>query len=34
MSISVTGYRYEYDDNTDKGMYLSAGAFRGATATP
>ncbi|MDM8807237.1 outer membrane usher protein, partial [Escherichia coli] len=23
MSISVTGYRYEYDDNTDKGMYLS-----------
>ncbi len=23
MSISVTGYRYEYDDNADKGMYLS-----------
>lgn len=23
VSISVTGYRYEYDDNADKGMYLS-----------
>lgn len=23
MSLSLTGYRYEYDNNTDKGLYLS-----------
>ena len=23
MSVSLTGYRYEYDNRADKGMYIS-----------
>ncbi len=33
MSISVTGYRYEYDDNADKGMYLSMSIPRSDSST-
>ena len=34
MSVSLTGYRYEYDKSADKGVYLVLKYCRGATTAP
>ncbi|MCV5746313.1 fimbria/pilus outer membrane usher protein, partial [Escherichia coli] len=33
MSVSLTGYRYEYDKSTDKGMYISLSMPWGDSST-